>query len=207
MALPLGSTVEVTLRGVMFGQTILHVFHYQVTTASAILTVEAESLQIADDISQVGPGSFLANLRLIVPVALVYQESRAQGIDPIRYAAQSFTLSLPGQGSSFAQSANSAAVLTKRTALAGRRYIGSLHLPMDPNNDGVAGVISDPFRVLLLDFAANMLAPLTATVGGGVYSPVIYHRPPLLDAPTPIVSIIPQSTTRVMRRRTVGVGI
>jgi hypothetical protein len=100
-----------------------------------------------------------------------------------------------------------AAVITKRTAFAGRWAVGSFHLGGLPQNAYVNGTLEPTFKTSVGLVAAQLLEDITIAIVGGVYEPVIVHPVAAHDGSTVLRETDVQDTLRVMRRRTVGLGI
>jgi hypothetical protein len=205
MPIPLNGVVELTVRGTLLNQTFLSIFHYRVATQSTIQSVPLESLQFAQHMATIAPGSFIQSYADLIPSNATVLEVRAQEIFPLRWAPRSVPLSLPGSGLGTTVS-NLSAVITKRTDLAGRKFRGSVHVPLSPAN--VAdGEVNAGYKALMVAFSADLVSAQTVATGGGVYQPAIYHRFDPNNPSTDVVEGLPQDTARVMRRRTVGLGI
>lgn len=206
MALPLGAVLEMSIQGTCLGQTILNVFHYQVTTVSTTTTVSQE---VTDFLSKwrnaAVANSFMANFLACVPENYSTVKFTGQAIFPTRYVRQSQVLADPGTRPATTVS-NLQASITFNTALAGRSQIGGKRIIMSAE-DSEGGIIVEALRTSLLPFCLSCALPIDVTAGGGVYTPCIYHRNPNLGAPNNIIGAFPQDTVRVMRRRTVGLGI
>ena len=205
MPLPIGSVIEVTFVMRQWDQRTLNVLHYRVTGASSIADPVAEEDDIISAIKAGGAASLFTAHRNMTPESVFYDAIRVQAITPVRYVARSSIETSQGVlGPSNAT--NLAFVIEKRTNLSGRMFRGSLHVPAGDPDTFVQGVVTAAMDLRLTDFGTKMLLNLTGPVGGGVYVPVIYHKPPLAIEPTTITGFDTKDTVRVMRRRTVRVG-
>lgn len=206
MPLPLGAVIEGVIRGELTGQTILNVFHYRVDNQSTIDNIVDEVDQFLDDWAAIGDGSFMENFMDCQVSNYTQREISAQAIYPVRYVKRSVTTATVGDRGN-AGSANLAAVITKRTNLSGRSKVGAVHIAGLTGADFNGGLIQPGFKADLLTFGANIVAPVTASAGGGIYNPCIYHRNIANPKTDLITGVVVQDTVRVMRRRTVGLGI
>jgi len=98
--------------------------------------------------------------------------------------------------------------MEKRTLTAGRMGIGRIQLAGIPTavmNDGelTAGYLTTELAAL----ASNMLGSLTTSGPVVTYTPCLYNPTAPVNKFSPIFSIVPQTTIRVMRRRTLRVGV
>lgn len=207
MGLPIGSIIEATVLGNLNGQRIMSVFHYRVTVESTIIDPALEIVDFNESwFDPAVPLGFAQLYSGSVPENHNITQSAAQVVAPLRRARVTQNVTLTGARAAAAVP-NTAVVITKRTAFAGRDQIGSVHLPLDPATDAAGGFVDAALKSVLEAFAAGMLLDVTGTAGGGVYTPVIWHR----DAAAPddfdtVTNTVVQDTTRVMRRRTVGLG-
>lgn len=210
--LAVDTLVELTSVAYQNSQVIESIFHYRVTTAG-VLNQAVEELQAL--VAQVqGVGGLIATLAAAQSSTVLYQIVRAQAIKPIRYAAVGASSTLVGARAGAAAPQNVAAVLTKYTELAtarkaktGKGQIGSLHVAGLLQADISQGLVTAPVREgVLADLADAMMVGITIP-GGAILTPVIWHRTVAGTSTDNIVGVIPQVTARVMRRRTVGLGI
>jgi len=205
-AAPVGSILEFTVVGELAGQTIMSVFHYRVKTASTKLTPQLEQDAFILDVWGLGAGDFRAEYNACLPGNYSSKFVRAQFIWPARQrASQDVTADTGARGG--APMPNVAAVITKKTSLAGRSQIGSLHIPTGSDEDIVEGELVIGFKTDLEVLATNLVGDKVVIDGGGVYTNVIYHREEPVDPWDDITDTVVQSTSRVMRRRTKGLGI
>lgn len=205
MALPVNTVIEVTYRSTLNSQVCMNVFHYVVTTQSTTVGNLDEVEDFINLFVDNGVGSIRPAYAACLPENLTVVEVLGQPIYPIRYrrvAAGVGEQGLRGQ----ATSSNLQASITKQTQLGGRDQVGAVHVPMTAE-DSLNGLVVAGLKANLVTLADRLDSSLTDAVGGGVYAPCIYHRN---DEAIPKYAIItkmyPQDTTRVMRRRTVGVG-
>lgn len=159
------------------------------------------------------PGAWGMDLRGCMGSNTVISYATAQVIAPTRRALVRRSLNLTGMHNNECHTANISCVVTKRTELATARKqklgiggVGSFHIagiPLDTFTDSVftavylAGPVTD-FMNKLDNFIV---------VGGTVLQPVLFGRNSVNQVRTPITSVAAEPTVRVMRRRTVGLGI
>jgi len=141
-----------------------------------------------------------------------------QWIHPTRYVKRTNVLGPSGTAPDATTVTNLAAALEFRSDIATRRGSGTKHIAGIGGLTSAAGQISAPQLGAMDDFSViHMLVP---GVHGGFFRPIIFGRarpayvdkhgnthPALPVSTLPITSFNAQPTTRVMRRRTVGVGI
>lgn len=208
MGTPVGSVWEVTLKSTVAGQKCLNVLHYVVETESSETSIVAESLQLAEAIGAggaVGPAfeDCLAQNE-------TFDEIVAQCVKDTlgtRYARQVLDVENPGGFAADCTTPNVSAVITKRTSFSGRWAVGSFHMPGVPATAYVGGMITDATYLGALGVLAAELVQNQTTTSGGEYTPVIYHPDGAHGGFTLLLATEVQEVLRVMRRRTVGLGI
>jgi len=208
MGVPVGSIFEVSLRSTVCGQKCINVLHYVVTAETSETSIVAESLQLAtaaDAANALGP-----KFRACLAQNCTHDEVVAQCIrDTLgtRFARQVLDIGDPGDAVEDAATANVSAVITKRTSFAGRWAVGSFHMPGIGAGFYTNGLVSDvTYKAALNDLGAEILQVITTPLGGE-YQPVIYHPDGLHGGYTTLLETELQDQLRVMRRRTVGLGI
>lgn len=205
MALLAGSIVEATFSGTHSGQRILNVYHYRVSQIST-LPYNDEMDQFILQFGSLAAGGMRRTLLDCMPANYTLQQMVAQGVFPQRFRRDVTVVNNAGtRGDAIAP--NIAAVVTLHTERAGRSQIGGKHFITGSENDVVLGIIQAGLLANMQLHANACVLPLTATAGGGVYTPVIFHRNTPATPSTDLVGGFPQETSRVMRRRTVGLGI
>jgi len=203
-----GMVIEVTLVGRHQAQTVLTVLHYKATVPPAVFQDFAPlEDQVLDHLLITG-GVVKSYLDAM---SEEYEQStiRIQPISPVRYAffdhpqtASAGTVAAP------AFPPNVSCVIVKRNELTGRHNRGSVHMPAVPLTFIDGGVITTGARVAYAALGDALTIPFTISGGGGDtdWNPVIFRKanPPLSEVFT---ACSPQETSRIMRRRTLGVGI
>lgn len=206
MAIPIGTIIEITQQGDLCGQTCMSVYHYVVNIASSTPSGVDELMNLMLQHWNAGPATISEAYLSVTPENYTLRRTYAQAVFPVR--ARKVVLGQAHQGTTIpATTGNVQASVTLTSDLAGRRHIGGKRVPIAPGL-GLDGIIPPLFKVVVDTYAAECAQPLPVAIGGGEYLPVIYHRPP---APPPhfdlITSSFAQDSVRVLRRRTVGLGI
>jgi len=207
MALALGDVIQLSLRGTLFGQRILNILHYSVAVVGTGTEYDQLSILtsnfVTDAFATPLRGTFLGSLA----PQYTLDEVRAQRVYPTRTV---YAYTLDGGVGLYAtgcEICNVAASMEKRTLTAGRMGIGRIQLAGIPTavmNDGelTAGYLTGP----LADLATSLLSSLTTTAPVVTYTPCLFNPTAPVNKFSPIFSIIPQTSIRVMRRRTLRVG-
>jgi len=207
MGLPIGAVLEFTVQGRCHNQTILNVFHYEVATPSSTPEVSVEMARFLSTMTPITAGTFMGAFRGALPESYFGVTAVAQALIPTRYRRATAPMSWQGTRGP-CQAANLAAVLTIQTRLAGRGEVGSKHLVTGGDGDVQGGILDPTFvSTQLLPLCEQIATPVFVPDGAGLYQPIILHGPNANPRTSRINAVFPQTTARVMRRRTVGLGI
>jgi len=204
--LTVGDNVLMTINGTLFGQRIMNTFGYvvsEMTGAQDQLTAfqQLRTLQCTN-------GDMIDAYYACCPIEYSIDTLVYQVIRPTRF--QRIVLdNLAGGDSSIyhAYTANLASVLMRRGSLGNRKNVSTLHIPA-PSESGWAtnGILQSGAIGFVNGLGSFVRQTYTIALGGTKFSPSILNGPLSSDV-TPIVDYAAQSTMRVMRRRTVGLGI
>lgn len=207
MAYPIAANdiVEIRITGLLFNQRTITTFHYTSTTGGAGSPDDMEDL-----LDQFLPAVYDT---FIDCVTEDWTSGRVQGqvISPVRKIALT---TLPGatQGTVATPTlpGNNAAVLYRRTNLAGRDQQGRIFMPAVPQAWVTAGAINGTGTTAYGPMAGNLYAPLD--VGGRIYLPVIVGyvdvppTPPFYTTRGVVTNAGVNPVVRSQRRREIGVG-
>lgn len=200
--------VSITYDSLLYGQTVMNTFHYNVEDASIGVELTDLYQAIHDELGKLG-GIDSLYAAMFTP-AMDNIKRRIQVIAPLRYYARVNPSNDP-DGTYLAGPAvlppNVSAALTLRADTAGPHSKGTKHLALTDGAFNENGLVQAAFADLVEPFADAMTVPITlaAPAAGVTLYPVIYNRAD--HATSQIVSNWSlQPTVRVMRRRTVGLG-
>jgi hypothetical protein len=207
MAYAVGDIVEVTWQQLMFSQQVLNVQHYRVISATGSGSDVGDNQSFANHLAGLtGAGQLLD----IWPGTLAPQwelkSVKTQKISPVRSAYTTAPINVAGQSASASPLSNIAVVVSKRGSSGTRRAQGSIHFAGWPPNFITAGEVQAGVTTWWntlepLWSASQAVATIPATL-----QPVIYNPGASPNWQTIAVYQL-QSTSRVMRRRTVRVGV
>lgn len=204
-----GDLVQLSFRGLSFAQQIIMVRNYRMSVApTATTTVFDFCSNLAVSLNVGGSNSAYRSAYLAcLSSSYQLQEIRVQVIKPIRYVAVTAALAVNGTRG-VANAASQAGTITMFTEKAGRDQQSSVHIGPIASADSIAGVIVPGLNGALADLRDHLFDTLSPGAGLGVLDPVIWHAG--VPGPTISYDIIEdgtvRDTTRVMRRRTLGVG-
>jgi len=205
MGRPLGSIIQATIKYVCNSQVCLNVLHYEVQNVSSHDSAQDEQLAFLSRFNAVS--DVIAKLKDCLSQEATIVEAWAQFIRPTRYAKSVLELDAIGGVVSDCHAQNLAATIVKRTEFGGDWAHGSLHLGGVPNNGYSGGLLEPAYKDLVEVLAAQLLEDVASPTGGGIYAPVLLHPPAAHGGSTLLSGSEVMDELRVMRRRTVGLGI
>jgi len=189
------------------GQRLLNTWHYKVQQFEVTeVPYEDYCAEIFADL--IGAGEFVERLVAELADSCTLVKMTLQKVYPTRLRAIVSTIDEPGTAAGTGSTVNQAAVITKYAEISARYAVGSWHqggLPASAYTSSglVSGEVLDDL-VEALDMLLN-IDPPAGYPGTDLVS--ILWNSLLPGRITPISGITPQTTARVMRRRTVGLGI
>lgn len=204
-----GDRVDIWVIGDFNAQRIMNTFSWGVELAPAA-GVDWDNFVTTFNTHLVAAGSLIPAIRQATPVSYViteiwYQYCNIAG----RFRLTKRAHNLEGQWPVAGSTANLAGVITRRGDLAQRNNQSNLHI-LAPSDTSAAtgGVLTQAYKSALETIKAEIMEVRIINPAAGAVSlvPVIANGP-LATQVTPITTVDVQSTMRVMRRRTVGLGI
>lgn len=194
----------IKVQGRLFSQATINTFHYKETLQ---ITAGDNAAAIATAFN--AAGGVAANLRGTVSSDWMHETTSVQRIRPLPMnEAVILTQMTAGTRASGSCPPQVAAVVTRRTGLAGRANRGRIYVPAIPESDHENGKCTAAFFVQLIAFASFLDDVIT--VGAGGISPVV-HSKRLNGVPRDVTILItgvtPRDTLYTQRRRTLGRGI
>lgn len=204
MGIPLNSTLQISIVGTLFGQRILTVLRGYVSVIDEATTIVEDLTAISDFVGDTAVGTFLNKLLACQTEDYTCSEVRAQVTYPTRSIYVAKTVDETGTAEGTCDTGNIAAVLTKRSYLAGRKGIGAIHIAGIVTSDVAAGIVTGDLRTKMRLAGEVMYG--TQVIPGSTLR-FLYCTASGASAPnSPIYNVVAQDTARVMRRRTVRVG-
>lgn len=202
-----GQKYLITIKGELSAQTILSTFWYECTGLIPIVTVQDAYTFLAAEFAKLN--GMLVKFTDACPADYTCNELWVQCISPNRIAKRVVTKNIVGGDAFDAMTANVAAVVLRRGEQADRKNVSTLHVPLAVDGNNVDAGVLDPagIKVQLALLAAEMLVTLDSGAGD-TFIPVVWNpETGGLAAGKPIVTTLVEETSRVMRRRTVRLGI
>lgn len=199
-----GAVLEVVVHSTLNAQRQMTVLHYKLSDMSAPAD-QFVKLEAVDTRFALADGIYDA-IAAASGNDCEFQEVQLQWIFPTRFAYRRFdSMPLIGQYPNICLPSNVAATITKKGVEAGRHSIGAVHLPNVPQETMVEGLFQAPYTTALEALATALKTPYTIATGGTL-TPIIANRASL-GGSKEVVTTVVQLSTRVQRRRTLGLGI
>jgi len=200
-----GAILEVSFRGRSLGQRTISLFHYRYETDADPVDGIALINTANPLINAAGAGKLLKEYMTPLVDGFTMEEVVYQWLFPTRRARIVKVPAVPtGAIPDAPLPPNVALTITKRSDVAGRHGVGSLHMP----GTGIAGLNGGEWIPAYLDSFGSLLTALHQSVNiefGQNLVPVIFNRTTPTDS-VEITSANSNVTVRTMHRRTVGVG-
>lgn len=203
-----GNVVQVVFFTTVNAQQCLNVLHYHVKEASGVKPYFEQLDAIMTAVGDTGAATIGKALMesMSEDARMVWIQAQCVGPDRRPFARQA--IGMDGTIVEPCNAQNLSAVITKQVEVPGRGASGSFHVPGLPVTAYAFGDLDAVYVNKLLTLAERINTTVTAIAGELVIEPVTYQK----SAEGPgtfnrIINAFPQTTLRVMRRRTVGLGI
>lgn len=205
--LQVGDRVLITFNTIAFNQRLMNMFVYGCSSLTGPATQQAAFAALHTALT--AGGGLVPLFRACMTDQFEVTSVWYQIISPSRYAKYTKTTGL-GLGTITTEnafSANQAAVILRRGDLGIRSNVSTLHVPLGQSsgcqaNGGIGSTVETPLNNL----AAALPTQITTAGVVATWDPVINHGPNAAQF-TPITDAALMPYVRVMRRRTVGLGI
>lgn len=198
--------VSVTVDGRKDSQTILNVFHYRCTAAPSSGSVSDNITALMNTMWDDPAGTWLTAWRNVMPNDYTLRASRGQRVAPTRSAYIEKLIQTDGLiVEDPIQTANMTWVFVKQSEVAGRWAQSPTHMLLPANSWYTNGELNNgaaPERAVLLALVPSNVIP----GDGSTWEPVIFN-PGRVPNFVRITHVTERQEVRVMRRRTVRVGI
>ena len=194
----------VTYVGDLLNQRIMSTFWYGISSLIGVPTLG----DVMDELRAklITANNLRDDYLSCCPPQYTLNETWVQFVRPTRYVKKVYVDAQAGTFAGDAHTANIAAVIERRGVTASRKSVSTLHVPCPTANSAITGgSITAGYATPLADLATQVATQVT-TATGYVLDPVIDNGVGGTNF-TAIGLAFPQTTVRVMRRRTVGLGI
>lgn len=200
-----GDNVLMTINGALCGQTVMSTFCYVIESVTG--SIDDTDLFGAFRTSICAAGELVDKYLACCPSNYVKGNLWFQIVRPQRIQKRVFGNSAPGGLSPYvADMPNVATTILRRGDIADRKNISTLHVPAPTTNDWIdTGSLTIEALTANQALATKVLKSYTTATFVANFYPSILNKGTSSDV-TPIISASAETTSRVMRRRTVGVG-
>jgi len=201
-----GDRILVTLKANLLAQVIMSTFVYRITSVTG--TPNMHDVFDALDTKLKTAGNLVPKFLASVTHDYILHEIWYQTIAPGRFAKYPvIATGLIGGFTGESQTANLAAVITRRGDLGNRHNISTLHVPIGTDDNSLEdGELAVDLQTVLAALAIQINSSITLSSPAVGLSPVINNGPNAADY-SPITNTFVSQGVRVMRRRTLRVGI
>lgn len=221
MALAVNTIVEIKIGYTANDQQCFNVYHqgvYNGTGAGQDPAEWQETIKNKLFADSGTDGSVTKEMRDMMSDEVNMNLITVQIVYPVRYRLSQIVTTLPGLIAEPCNAQNVQATFTKLGDLGNRHNVGAWHQGGLPESSYVAGLLSAGASGALTNLANAFLAQQTYVVAGSstTFGPVILNKTPIPDTDpvkyqisgrTGVSAVVPRDTIRVMRRRTLRVGI
>lgn len=201
-----GSVVLVSLMSSQQNNIVMNTLHYQYTTQGAPVQYTDPCLQLAQAMQTVNTG-VVDRMRDLQSSSLFHYAVWVQPVYTTRYTKVALEFGSPGRLDAPPLPMNTAMTITKTSAIAKRYGRGSLHVggltTLHQANPGSWNQVG-------LDLGNLLASAITANVATvapvGVFTPILWNSK-VPQRITLVDGALTQTSIRVERRRTLGLGI
>lgn len=197
-----GTVWLITFQYTSSGQTLLNTFQY-VQTVGTTPDYVAFSAAVHGQI--VALGGFKDKVKDVISNTVQLQRIVYQPIRPTRYQAVGYVVGENGTMPGDSAPQNVTQSIERRGVTANRGSVGRIQLPQPAASAVVLGLLTAGQIANLNLVGGAMLNQIAPPLTGVVLTPYLVSKDPARTI-VPITSTIVQVTSRVQRRRTVGLG-
>lgn len=203
-----GDIMQAIIRGRVNGQVNLNVLHYRCTKSPTGTNYFIQTENLGRIIGGPAADSIVSTWLPNIGKNATIDWVQTQRVSPIRSIYTRFPVGAPGTNAADCEAQNTAAVLTKQVDRVGRGRVGSFHAGYVPPAFQLRGLLTVAGTVEYTKLADKLNALLVGPLDGAEYEPVTFEpTAPVGFNFSKIVNVFVQPEVRVMRRRTVGLGI
>lgn len=197
--------IEITVKGELYGQTILNLFHFKLIEVGAA-TDYVPFCNAVNAAFNIAPTGYIVPMADCMTTDYNFTQIRIQRIYNGRLAAIGFAPDTTTGSIAEAALPPGTSVSIQRTGLqANRQNIGGIRMAGVPPTYVDGGVLSSAGRLAYENFAERFPNNITS-VDIGTLAPIILHRAMVPNSPLIFSTTVP-NTVRTMSRRVVGRGI
>jgi len=205
--LPLNAVAQVVISSRLWGQRILNTFYYQFQgVPDSAIDYRAYITALGDELN--APGDLAAKYYACVPHNQNVDFMTVQTVFPIRQRYVKLDINAVGDGAAGnSDTANLAWSMRRVSTTIGPRGVGRVQVPVGTLYR-LGGELNPAVGASeRTNFGIQMLQETVTTTPPATWVPVLFGISGGVTNVSPLVECVPEQTLRVMRRRTVGLGI
>lgn len=203
-----GDVIQVVIESEVLSQVCLNVLHYRCEVQPAGATYDGALFDVMNAVGIGDDENIVPKMRPLMGENARVFRIQAQRVYPHRDHYVRDTIDQDGLAPVVCNAPNLAFVLTKQGEKIGRGRSGNFHLAGVTDQHYALGFVTEAGIDLMEALADKLGDPIVPQLDAFGYRPGMFN--PALGADlnwNPIVAVTPQPTVRVIRRRTVGLGI
>lgn len=201
-----GAVLEVIFWSRLSGQRIMNTFQYKMTSPPPVdHDYRAELELVAQFI--MGTNGLLEDYLPMLPTDMIVDRLTIQPVWPIRQRYMSWTIAQNGTSTfASANTANQAVSIKRTSETVGPRGVGRVQIPV-PRTAVVAGLIDPAYITTEAQAMADEMLDPMVTSTPITWEPCLFSVVGGVAGTGILIGTEVETTARVMRRRTVGVGV
>lgn len=204
-SLLLNDRVLVTAIGRLCGQRTMNTFLYRVSAATAGNDMGSSFVALHAELTKAG--ALWSALNAACPSNWTFEEAWYQVVAPARFRKGVSLVASQGGWQSAAQTANVHIAITRVGEQAKRKYVGGIRVPMATDAATSADGVPTPAFYTVVQALVNAMKLTVITVNPQVTFIPQVGAPRDANQSIDLYDAFYQRSTRVNRRRTVGLGI
>lgn len=203
-----GDIIRVTWNGVCFNQRVMMVHDYRIKTVDAGSDILAIQDDLLDELAASGGDQLETRYAECLSTSYTGLVIWAQRIAPVRMRRSELPMTATGSAGA-SELTNVQAAVSFNTIFSGRNQQAVKKIGPIPTVTTMVdnGVLTTAYKDLLSLFANSFLNTINLTTPAVELKPVVYHKPPASPNYDELNDFTLGQEARVIRRRTVGLGI
>jgi len=200
-----GDIIQVLVEYRLNEQRLFNTFHYRYDGVPVITDGVTALRELLVDLRTNATDGLLPSIVALQSDEVTYERGEIQKIFPTRYSPEYLALTETGGQAIPSYPPQVSLCVTKKIELAVKGKVGRVEIAGLPQDSSSVGIWANSVITAAQVLAVNMLYAPTVT-SGGPFTPVLYNRFAPAGSET-LTNTFVQATVRVLRRRTVGLGI
>lgn len=200
-----GDIMTYTISGTCFGQRWMNTFHYRARLAPSLPVQEAAF--DAFNSQMIATTGLESRLRNCLSQDVTIDQRWFQIVKPARFAKYTIGGAVAGLVDASQRTVNLQAAITRRGEFGNRKNVGGIRVILPTGDDVISEGLIQPGTQAVLELLAQSMELTVVTTGAVVTWDPLVSNPATAAAYIELKQAFVQPTVRVIRRRTVGLGI